>query len=52
MEWADHWHGATEDTFMSHLAMLEAKLDGGDPTTWLELVTDEQYRTANQTIAD
>jgi quercetin dioxygenase-like cupin family protein len=45
----DHWHGAAEDTFMSHLAMLEARPDGGDPTTWLEPVTDEQYRTANQT---
>jgi quercetin dioxygenase-like cupin family protein len=43
-----HWHGAAEDTFMSHLAMLEAKPDGSDPTTWLEPVTDEQYKTANQ----
>ncbi|WP_328468932.1 cupin domain-containing protein [Actinoplanes sp. NBC_00393] len=45
----DHWHGAAEDTFMSHLAMLEAKPDGGDPTTWLEPVTDEQYKAANET---
>jgi quercetin dioxygenase-like cupin family protein len=44
----DHWHGAAADTFMSHLAMLEARPDGGDPTTWLEPVTDEQYRTANE----
>ncbi|MEV0326946.1 cupin domain-containing protein [Micromonospora echinospora] len=43
-----HWHGAAEDTFMSHLAMLEAKPDGSDPTTWLEPVTDEHYKTANQ----
>ncbi|SCL20996.1 Cupin domain protein [Micromonospora pallida] len=43
-----HWHGAAEDTFMSHLAMLEAKPDGSDPTTWLEPVTDERYKTANQ----
>jgi quercetin dioxygenase-like cupin family protein len=43
-----HWHGAAVDTFMSHLAMLEAKPDGSDPTTWLEPVTDEQYKTANQ----
>ncbi|WP_030437655.1 (R)-mandelonitrile lyase [Actinoplanes subtropicus] len=43
----DHWHGAAADTFMSHLAMLEAKPDGGDPTTWLEPVTAEQYERAN-----
>jgi quercetin dioxygenase-like cupin family protein len=44
----DHWHGAAEDTFMSHLAMLEAKSDGGDPTTWLEPVTGDQYQQANK----
>jgi quercetin dioxygenase-like cupin family protein len=44
----EHWHGAAADTFMSHLAMLEAKPDGADPTTWLEPVTDEQYQQANQ----
>jgi len=27
----DHWHGAAADTFMSHLAMLEALPDGGEP---------------------
>ena len=43
----DHWHGAATDTFMSHLAMLEVLPDGGDPTTWLEPVADEQYRSAN-----
>jgi quercetin dioxygenase-like cupin family protein len=42
----EHWHGAASDTFMSHLAMLEARPDGGDPTTWLEPVTDEQYNLA------
>jgi threonine dehydrogenase-like Zn-dependent dehydrogenase len=45
---ADHWHGAGSDTFMSHLAMLESRPDGGDPTTWLEPVTDDQYKAANQ----
>ena len=44
----DHWHGAAADTFMSHLALLEAKPDGGDPTTWLEPVTDKQYEQANK----
>ena len=36
------------DTFMSHLAMLEALPGGGDPTTWLEPLTDEQYQKANR----
>jgi quercetin dioxygenase-like cupin family protein len=37
-----HWHGVTETTGMTHIAILE-QLDGktGD---WLEKVTDEQYR--------
>jgi len=43
----EHWHGATDSTFMCHLAMLEG-VPGGDGTTWLEPVTDEQYQTANQ----
>lgn len=44
----EHWHGATTDTFMSHLAMLEALPDGGDPTTWLDRVPDEHYLKASQ----
>ena len=44
----DHWHGATADTFMSHLAMLEGEPDGGGPTTWLEPVADEQYQVAHE----
>ena len=44
----EHWHGAGADTFMSHLAMFEARPDGGDATTWREPVTDQQYRAANQ----
>jgi quercetin dioxygenase-like cupin family protein len=43
----EHWHGAATDTFMSHLAMLEALPDGTDPTTWLEPVTDQQYKAAH-----
>lgn len=43
----EHWHGATTGNMMCHFAMLEG--DGtGDGTTWLEPVTDEQYKTANQ----
>jgi quercetin dioxygenase-like cupin family protein len=44
----EHWHGATIDTFMSHLAMLESLPGGEDPTTWLDPVPDEDYRTANE----
>ena len=36
-----HWHGASPDTAMTHLAMQEA-LDGNH-VTWMEKVTDEQY---------
>ena len=44
----EHWHGATGDTFMSHLAMLEGLPGGEDPTTWLERVPDEHYQAADQ----
>jgi quercetin dioxygenase-like cupin family protein len=43
----EHWHGATAGNFMCHIAMLEG-IPGGDGTTWLEPVTDEQYQAANQ----
>jgi quercetin dioxygenase-like cupin family protein len=36
-----HWHGATSNTAMSHIAIQE-KLDGS-PVDWMEHVTDEQY---------
>jgi quercetin dioxygenase-like cupin family protein len=37
-----HWHGATSVTAMSHIAIQE-KLNGS-PVTWMEHVSDEQYR--------
>ena len=37
-----HWHGATPTTAMTHIAVQE-KLNGS-PVTWLEHVSDEQYR--------
>ncbi len=37
-----HWHGASPATAMSHIAIQE-RLDGS-PVTWLEHVSDEQYR--------
>ena len=36
-----HWHGATPDNSMCHIAMQEA-LDGVF-STWMEHVTDEEY---------
>ena len=43
----EHWHGATAGNFVCHLAMLEG-IPGGDGTTWLEPVTDDQYQAANE----
>ena len=37
-----HWHGASPTTAMTHIAIQEI-LDGS-AVTWLEKVTDEQYR--------
>lgn len=36
-----HWHGATPNTAMTHIAVQET-LDGS-AVTWLEKVTDEEY---------
>ena len=36
-----HWHGATKDTAMTHIAIVE-KLNGVG-VEWMEHVTDEQY---------
>ena len=36
-----HWHGATDTTTMSHIAIQE-ELDGKN-VEWLEKVTDEEY---------
>ena len=36
-----HWHGATPDSPMAHIALQEA-LDG-KVVTWMEKVTDEEY---------
>ena len=41
-----HWHGASVDNPMSHLAMQEA-LDG-EHISWLEPVAEEQYRQGPQ----
>lgn len=36
-----HWHGATDNTAMQHIAINEY-LDG-NPVEWLEPVSDEEY---------
>lgn len=36
-----HWHGATDKTAMTHIAIAEAV--NGSPVTWLEQVSDEDY---------
>jgi quercetin dioxygenase-like cupin family protein len=41
----DHWHGATPNRFMTHIAMLEVG-DDGAPATWGDHVTDKQYAAA------
>ena len=38
----DHWHGATPNRFMAHVAIQEVDETGG-PVTWGEHVTDEEY---------
>lgn len=41
-EW--HWHGASPDRFMSHLAMWEAEYDPGIlETEWGEHLTEDEY---------
>ena len=39
-----HWHGATPDDYMEHLAMIESADDPSTTTTWLEHVSDDDYR--------
>jgi quercetin dioxygenase-like cupin family protein len=41
----DHWHGATANRFMTHLAILDVG-DDGAPATWGDHVTDEEYGAA------
>ncbi len=37
-----HWHGASADQAMTHLAMQ--RLEDGVSATWLEQVSEEEYR--------
>jgi quercetin dioxygenase-like cupin family protein len=40
----EHWHGATPEDFMEHLALLDNADDPSTTTDWLEHVTDHDYR--------
>ncbi|PKX83633.1 germin [Pectobacterium peruviense] len=40
-EGVKHWHGATPQTAMTHIAIAESL--NGSPVEWLEKVSDEQY---------
>ena len=44
----EHWHGATPDSFMVHLAIVEASApdDNQIDTIWNEHVTDDEYALA------
>ncbi|MEL7133731.1 MAG: cupin domain-containing protein [Pseudomonadota bacterium] len=37
----EHWHGAGDDTTMTHIAMQE--MENGAAATWLEQVSDADY---------
>ena len=39
----EHWHGATADRFMAHVAIQEAD-EHGQVVTWLEHVSDADYQ--------
>ena len=40
----EHWHGATPDRFMAHVAIQEAD-ESGQVVTWLGHVTDAEYQS-------
>jgi quercetin dioxygenase-like cupin family protein len=44
----DHWHGATPNRFMAHLALNEVDADHG-AADWGEHVSDEEYGAAPPT---
>ena len=41
-----HWHGATTQTAMTHIAIQEAL--NGSPVDWLEQVAEEQYQAGSK----
>ncbi|HEX5191725.1 MAG TPA: cupin domain-containing protein [Solirubrobacteraceae bacterium] len=45
-----HWHGATPDRFMAHIAMQQQD-EHGSAVSWGEHVTDEQYAAGSEMTA-
>src|SRR5271170_5840832 len=41
-EGVKHWHGATPDNAMTHIAIAESL--NGSPVEWMEYVSDDQYK--------
>ena len=41
----EHWHGATANRFMTHVAMVEVD-DEGNVAAWGDHVTDDEYGAA------
>jgi quercetin dioxygenase-like cupin family protein len=41
----EHWHGASPERFMTHVAMLDVD-EEGNPATWGDHVSDEEYEAA------
>lgn len=41
----DHWHGASANRFMTHLAMMQVD-EAGTSAVWGDHVTDEEYAAA------
>ena len=41
----EHWHGATKDERLTHLAITNISKDG--PVNWLKPVTDEEYKSVH-----
>lgn len=39
----EHFHAASQGSFMEHIAILEAADDPADTNTWFEQITDEDY---------
>ena len=42
----EHWHGATAEDFMEHLAIYDTSLEPPLGANWLEQVSAEDYRRA------
>jgi quercetin dioxygenase-like cupin family protein len=45
-EGVKHWHGASADQLMAHIAITNYK--GDEQVKWLEPVTDEEYRAVHE----